>query len=101
MAESRPETPPDAPRPHTRPHTPDATERVAEVLEEVGVLGALGVAVHLTDKGVETMSPDDPDLFIVPDISEEVGVIEHDESLSAEQKIERRRELEAEAARDD
>jgi len=70
----------------------DVEERLYFVMDE------RGHAVHLTDKGVETMSPDDPDLFIVPDISEEFGRIDHDESLSAEEKLERRGKLEAEYA---
>src|SRR5690348_5891762 len=62
------------------------------------VLDERGHSVHLTDKGVETMSPQDPNLFIVPDISHAVHELEHDESLSAQQKIERRRAVEAEYA---
>ncbi len=62
------------------------------------VLDERGHSVHLTDKGVEQMSPDDPDLFIIPDISEEFGRLDHDEGLSAEEKVERRRQLEADYA---
>ncbi len=62
------------------------------------VLDERGRSVHLTDRGVEEVSPDDPTLFVVPDISEEVGRLEHDESMTAEQRLERRRELDAEYA---
>ncbi len=62
------------------------------------VLDERGHSVHLTDQGVETMSPQDPDLFLVPDISHAVHEIEHDQDLSAQQKIERRRAVEAEYA---
>jgi len=62
------------------------------------VLDERGHSVHLTDKGVETMSPADPDLFIVPDISHVVHEIEHDETLTPAQKVERRRTVEAEYA---
>jgi len=55
--------------------------------------------VHLTDQGVETMSPQDPQLFVVPDISHQVHEIEHDDALSPKDKVERRREVEAEYAR--
>src|SRR5437762_3397332 len=55
--------------------------------------------VHLTDKGVETMSPEDPNLFVVPDISHAVHEIERDERLSPKEKIERRRQVEADDAR--
>ena len=62
------------------------------------VLDERGHSVHLTDKGVEAMSPQDPTLFVVPDISHEVHAIEHDSSLSPQEKIERRRTVEAEYA---
>src|SRR5881296_864522 len=62
------------------------------------VLDERGHSVHLTDKGVETMSPQDPTLFVVPDISHAVHEIEHDPDLSPAEKIERRRAVEAEYA---
>jgi preprotein translocase subunit SecA len=62
------------------------------------VLDERGHSVHLTDKGVETMSPQDPNLFVVPDISHAVHEIERDEALSPKEKVERRRAVEAEYA---
>jgi preprotein translocase subunit SecA len=62
------------------------------------VMDERGRSVHLTDKGVETMSPQDPTLFVVPDISHAVHELDHDPELSPAQKIERRREVEAEYA---
>src|SRR5207249_3333369 len=62
------------------------------------VLDERGHSVHLTDKGVETMSPADPNLFVVPDISHAVHEIERDERLSPKEKIERRRQVEADYA---
>ncbi|HVH69125.1 MAG TPA: preprotein translocase subunit SecA [Gemmatimonadales bacterium] len=62
------------------------------------VLDERGHSVHLTEQGVETMSPQDPNLFIVPDISHAVHEIEHDEGLSPKEKIERRRQVEGEYA---
>jgi preprotein translocase subunit SecA len=62
------------------------------------VMDERGRSVHLTDKGVETMSPQDPALFVVPDISHAVHELEHDPELSPAQKIERRRDVEAEYA---
>jgi preprotein translocase subunit SecA len=62
------------------------------------VMDERGRSVHLTDKGVETMSPEDPTLFLVPDISHEVHEIDRDEHLSAPEKLERRRAVEAEYA---
>src|SRR5213593_5055580 len=62
------------------------------------VMDERGRSVHLTDKGVETMSPQDPTLFVVPDISHAVHEIDHDETLSAKEKVERRRVVESEYA---
>ncbi|HYL30427.1 MAG TPA: preprotein translocase subunit SecA [Gemmatimonadales bacterium] len=62
------------------------------------VLDEKGHAVHLTDRGATTMSPDDPALFIVPDISEAVHELEKDPDLSPHDRITRRREIEAEYA---
>ncbi len=62
------------------------------------VMDERGRSVHLTDKGVETMSPQDPTLFLVPDISHAVHELEHDTELTPTEKIERRRAVEAEYA---
>jgi len=62
------------------------------------VLDERGHSVHLTDKGVEVMSPEDPQLFVVPDISHEIHAIEHDDALSAAEKVERRRTVEGDYA---
>jgi preprotein translocase subunit SecA len=62
------------------------------------VLDEKGHTVHLTDRGAEAMSPDDPELFLVPDISEEIHRIDKDEELSPHDRIERRRAVEAEYA---
>src|SRR5207244_9437734 len=57
-----------------------------------------GRSVHLTEKCVETMSTHDPTLFVVPDISHAVHEIDHDETLTAKEKVERRRVVESEYA---
>ncbi len=62
------------------------------------VLDERGHAVHLTDKGVEVMSPQDPSLFVVPDISHAIHEIDYDEQLSPKEKIAARRTVEAEYA---
>jgi preprotein translocase subunit SecA len=62
------------------------------------VMDERGRSVHLTDKGVETMSPQDPALFVVPDISHAVHELEHDPDLTPAEKIERRRVVESEYA---
>ncbi|MDX2192361.1 MAG: preprotein translocase subunit SecA [Gemmatimonadales bacterium] len=62
------------------------------------VLDERGHAVHLTDRGAAQLSPDDPEMFLVPDISEEIGALEKDPSLDAPARAARRREIEAEYA---
>jgi preprotein translocase subunit SecA len=53
-----------------------------------------GHNVHLSDRGLDELSPGDPEAFVVPDLSEELGRIEHDETLTVDQKRERIEELE-------
>ncbi len=62
------------------------------------VLDEKGHSVHLTDRGAEAMSPNDPELFLVPDISEEIHRIDKDPELSPHDRIERRRTVEGEYA---
>jgi preprotein translocase subunit SecA len=51
--------------------------------------------VALTDKGCEKICPEDPRLFVLPDIASEMSAIDGDESLSEEEKAERRRETQS------
>jgi preprotein translocase subunit SecA len=62
------------------------------------VLDEKGHSVHLTDKGVEALSPKDPALFLVPDLSLEIGRIEKDDALDAHRKLEERGRVESEYA---
>jgi len=62
------------------------------------VLDEKGHSVHLTDRGAETLSPDDPALFLVPDISEAIHEIEGNTGLSPEEQRKARQQLEAEYA---
>ena len=62
------------------------------------VLDEKGHSVHLTDRGVEFMSPSDHDAFMLPDLSEAVHRIDHDHEMGAEEKIAARRQLEIEYA---
>ena len=62
------------------------------------VLDEKGHSAHLTDRGSEAMSPDDPELFLVPDISEEIHAIDRDPDLSPAERIERRRQVESDYA---
>ncbi|MDX2261747.1 MAG: preprotein translocase subunit SecA [Gemmatimonadales bacterium] len=62
------------------------------------VLDEKGHSVHLTDRGSAALSPNDPDLFLVPDLSLAIHQLEHDESKSLEERAELRRQMEAEYA---
>ena len=62
------------------------------------VLDEKGHSVHLTDQGSTTLSPDDPGLFLVPDISEAVHRIEKDPDLSVADKRNERQRVETEYA---
>src|SRR5947207_12450612 len=80
--------------------SPAREQKVRHVEEDLYfVLDERGHSVHLTDKGAETMSPEDPNLFVVPDISQAGHEIEHDESLAPKEKLERRRGVEADYAK--
>jgi len=57
-----------------------------------------GHAVHLSDAGLDELSPGDPDAFVVPDLSESVGAVQEDESLSVDARRETMSRLEAEYA---
>ncbi|HEY8257326.1 MAG TPA: preprotein translocase subunit SecA [Gemmatimonadales bacterium] len=62
------------------------------------VLDERGHSVHLTDRGAEALSPEDPELFLVPDISEAIHSIDKDPDLSPHDRIEARRTVESEYA---
>ena len=57
-----------------------------------------GHSIHLSDKGLDELSPQDAQAFVVPDISQELGKIEHDPDMSIEEKRDRRAALEREYA---
>lgn len=57
-----------------------------------------GHNVHLSDRGLDELSPSDPEAFTVPDLSAEMGEIENSETMSVDEKRERLQELEAEYA---
>jgi preprotein translocase subunit SecA len=59
----------------------DMEEQLLYVLDEKGH------TVHLTDLGVEFMSPQDHEAFVLPDISQEVHRIDHDEEMTPEEKL--------------
>ena len=47
----------------------------------------------LTDKGCNAMNPADPDYYVVPDLVSALAELDGDESLTDEEKFERRQEL--------
>jgi preprotein translocase subunit SecA len=57
-----------------------------------------GHNVHLSDAGLDELSPNDVDAFLVPDISVEIGQIEKDEELSLDEKRDQIQALEKEFA---
>ena len=71
---------------------PARAAAVREIEDELlFVLDEKGHTVHLTDRGVDLMSPDDPDAFVLPDISEEVHRIDHDRDARSPQREARAR----------
>ncbi len=57
-----------------------------------------GSAVHLSDQGLDELSPGEPEAFVVPDLSEAMGEIQDDEDMPVEAKRRRMADLEAEYA---
>ena len=51
--------------------------------------------VSLTDKGCEKICPQDPKLFVLPDIAGELSAIDGDKSLSEGERMDRRRAAQA------
>ncbi len=49
--------------------------------------------IDLMDKGLEALSPNDPQMFVLPDLSQTVHAIESDEEMSDAEKIEKREAL--------
>ncbi len=62
------------------------------------VLDERGHTVHLTDQGVDFMSPSDHEAFVLPDISQEVHRIDRDPDISPEEKLAARAGIEREYA---
>ena len=62
------------------------------------VLDERGHTVHLTDQGVDFMSPADHEAFVLPDISQEVHRIDRDPDMTPEEKLTARAAIEREYA---
>ncbi|HET7620788.1 MAG TPA: preprotein translocase subunit SecA [Gemmatimonadaceae bacterium] len=82
----------DRRQPASRQQFGDIEENLLYVLDEKNH------TVHLTDRGVDFLAPDDRDAFVLPDISEAVHAIERDPEMEPQQKLEARAELEREYA---
>jgi preprotein translocase subunit SecA len=54
------------------------------------VLDEKGHTVHLTDAGVDFMSPEAHDEFVLPDLSQQVHAIDHDPDMTPAEKLEAR-----------
>ena len=78
---------------------PSAKQAYRDIEEDLlYVLDEKGHSVHLTDRGVEHMSPDDHEAFIMPDLSQEVHRIDRAHDLTPEEKLEQRRKIEIDYA---
>ncbi len=62
------------------------------------VLDEKGHTVHLTEQGLDYLSPDHPDTFVLPDIAVLIGQLDRDHDLTAPQRLERRSTIEREYA---
>ena len=69
-----------------------ASKRNFRTLEDdlLYVLDEKGHTVHLTEQGLDWLSPDHPDTFVLPDISVLIGQIAKDHALSPAERLERR-----------
>jgi len=78
---------------------PPSKQAFRDIEEELlFVLDERGHSVHLTDRGVDFLSPSEHEAFVLPDLSEAVHRIDHATDLSPEEKITARRDLEIEYA---
>ncbi|MCB0283438.1 MAG: preprotein translocase subunit SecA [Calditrichaeota bacterium] len=49
--------------------------------------------IDLTENGRQALNPQDPEMFLLPDLGEEVAIIEADSSLNDRQKLEKKEEV--------
>ncbi|HSJ32003.1 MAG TPA: preprotein translocase subunit SecA [Longimicrobiales bacterium] len=57
-----------------------------------------GHSIHLSDRGLDDLSPGDTEAFVVPDLSEAIGAIERDTEMSVDDKRDQIQKLEQEYA---
>jgi len=78
--------------PMARRNFPDIESELLYVLDEKGH------TVHLTDAGVDFMSPDDHDAMVLPDISTTIHKLERDTELEPAERLTQRQAIEQEYA---
>jgi preprotein translocase subunit SecA len=85
---------------HISDRKQSANKQTYRDLEEdlLFVLDEKGHSVHLTDRGVDFMSPGDHESFILPDIASEIGRIDKDHEMDAAAKLDARAVIEREYA---
>jgi preprotein translocase subunit SecA len=62
------------------------------------VLDEKGHTVHLTEQGLDYLSPEAHDQFVLPDISLMIGKLDRDQGISAPERLEQRNAIEREYA---
>jgi preprotein translocase subunit SecA len=78
---------------------PPAKQEFRDLEEDLlFVLDEKGHSVHLTDRGVDDLSPQAHDQFVLPDIATAMGRLERDAALEPAQRREAKRQLEIEYA---
>ncbi len=69
-------------------------EQARELREELFfVIDEKGHDANLTEKGSNALSPNDPDAFVVPDLVTALAELDGNESLTADEKVAKRQEL--------
>jgi preprotein translocase subunit SecA len=75
-------------------------EQARELREELFfTVDEKGHDANLTDKGCETLNPQDPEHFVMPDLATELSALEGKTGMAAEEKIVQRQKLQDEFAR--
>jgi preprotein translocase subunit SecA len=82
----------DRKQPASKQQYRDLEERLLFVLDE------RNHTVHLTERGVDYLSPNDHEAFVLPDISEQVHRIDRDVTLSPKEKLDQRAQVERDYA---
>jgi preprotein translocase subunit SecA len=71
-------------------------EQARELREELYfTIDEKGHDAHLTEKGCEALSPNDPNAYVLPDLVSEMSELDGNTALSEQEKFEKRAELQA------